>query len=130
MEQGIKRPRRATRVRDTAAAYGDDWPPPQPPPIGFRVTVSDRGRLVLPADVRDRLHIKDGDDVSLILEPDGVIRIFTPKVFASYWRGRFKGLGSPGRLASDELIAERRREAVREEREFRESMKRSARRRR
>ncbi len=130
MERGIKRSRPATRARETAPAYDDDWPPRHPMPIGFRVTIADRGRLVLPADVRERLNIKDGDDVSLILEPDGVIRIFTPRVFASYWRGRFKGLGTRGRLGSDELIAERRREAAKEEREFRESMKRAARKRR
>jgi AbrB family looped-hinge helix DNA binding protein len=100
-------------------------PPRQPVPIGFRVTIADRGRLVLPSEVRERLNIKDGDDVSLLLEPDGVIRIFTINVYLSYWRGRFKDLGDPRRRWSDELIAERRREAAKEEREFRASMKRA-----
>src|SRR5256885_12342608 len=70
-----KSTRRPSRVRETAPADGRE--PGRPEPMGFSVTVTDRGRLVLPAEVRDRLGIADGDSLTLVLEPDGTIRLLT-----------------------------------------------------
>src|SRR5438876_8855751 len=103
--------KRATRVRETAESYGDA---PKPEPVGFRVTIADRGRMVLPAEVRERLKIKDGDWLTLILEPDGVIKMLTGRVwtdtFLKIMRHAARHIPR-GRRVSDELIAERRREA-------------------
>jgi AbrB family looped-hinge helix DNA binding protein len=119
MKYGAKRSRLPNRVRETAPKYGDEEPRPQPK--GFRVTVSDRGRMVLPAEVRETLKIKDGDWLTLILEPDGVIRMLTGAVYARSLRGMFKHLRKPGEpLWSDQLIAERRAEAAKEERDVQE----------
>ena len=38
------------------------------------VTVDDRGRVTLPKAVRERLHIDEGDDLTLAIE-DGEIRL-------------------------------------------------------
>jgi AbrB family looped-hinge helix DNA binding protein len=110
---------RTAGVRETTAAYG--VPPDRsggPQALGFKVTVADRGRMVLPAEVRERLKIGAGDWLTLILEPDGVIRMLTGEVYARNLRGVFKHL-APGRSLVDELITERRREAAKEEKEFR-----------
>ena len=116
----IKR-RRPSRVRETSPEYAE---PATEQPMGFKVTVTDRGRMVLPAAVRERLHIKDGDWLTLVLEPNGEIRMLTGAVYASRLRGMFKHLGKPGHSMADELIAERRRDAAMEERETREMLAR------
>jgi len=113
------RKERPSRVRETSPVYGE---PAQEQPVGFRVTIADRGRMVLPAEVRERLKIKDGDWLTLVLEPDGVIKMLTGRVwtdtFLKIMRHAARHIPRSRRL-SDELIAERRREAAKEEREFR-----------
>jgi len=116
---------RPNRVRETAPAYRAD----QPQPAGFQVVVADRGRIVLPAEVRERLEIHDGDRLWLVIDPDGTMRIQTRRVIIHSMVGMFKHL-SPERNAVDELIAERRREAEMEERDTRELLARARRRRR
>lgn len=120
MKYETKPSRGANRARETAPAYGDTLSQP----MGFRVTVSDRGRIVLPAEVRERLQIKDGDWLTLVLEPNGTIKMLTGAVYARSLRGMFKHLGRPGQSMVDELIAERRREAAMEEREIQEFLAR------
>jgi AbrB family looped-hinge helix DNA binding protein len=112
---------RPSIARETAPAYGAAEPPQ---PLGFRVTVNGRGRMVLPAKVRERLAIKDGDWLTLILEPDGVIKMLTGHVWTDTFLTMMRHAARhipPGRRLSDELIAERRREAAKEEREFRKT---------
>src|SRR4051812_10803476 len=106
----IKR-ERPSRVRETAPVYGaaDDEPAIDVPPLAVSVTVAERGRLVLPAEVRERLHIRDGDRLALVVDADGTIRLQTGDVLARSLLGAYKHL-SPGRRAGDELIKERRRE--------------------
>jgi AbrB family looped-hinge helix DNA binding protein len=108
---------RPGRVRETAPAYGEDKTGAAP--AAYAVTMADRGRLVLPAEVRERLKIKEGDRLTLRVDPDGTLRLQTAEVFAHSLVGMFKHL-APGRILSDELIAERRREAAIEDRKDRE----------
>jgi AbrB family looped-hinge helix DNA binding protein len=109
---------RPSRVRETSPAYGEPARGPEQP-LGFKVTIADRGRMVLPVEVRERLKIKDGDWLTLVLEPNGEIRMLTGAVYASRLRGMFKHLGKPGHSMADDLIAERRRDAAMEQREIR-----------
>ena len=111
------KPARPSRVREASPAYGQ--PEPQTAPHAYTVTVADRGRLVLPAEVRERLKIKEGDRLTFRIEPDGTLMIQTAEVYANSLVGMFKHL-APGRNLVDELIADRRREAAMEERETRE----------
>ena len=123
MTEEIRAARRPARARGTASAYTAE--PLASTPTGFAVTVADRGRLVLPAEVRERLRIKEGDTLTLVLEPNGVIRLLTGAVYARSLRGMFKRLATPGRSMVDDLIADRRREAAAEEREWRTATARS-----
>jgi AbrB family looped-hinge helix DNA binding protein len=112
-------------LKETALAYGS--PEASGPPEVFQLTVGERGRLVLPAEVREKLAIKDGDPIALVLEADGTMALKTRSVAIRGLRGMFKHLATPGRLASDELIAERRREVAMEERKSRALLRRHGR---
>ncbi|MBA4179491.1 MAG: AbrB family transcriptional regulator [Anaerolinea sp.] len=78
------------------------------------VRLSEGGRIVLPAKVRRALDLKCGDELLVIVD-DGEILLMTrmqgirraQRLLAPYLEGR-------GSLV-DELIAERRAEAAREE---------------
>ena len=112
---------RPSRAHEAAADYkpAADFQPLQVPGI-YHVTVTDRGRLVLPAEVRKRLKIRNGDRVAVSVEEDGTIEIETLDVAIRKMRGMFKHLAPKDHFASDDLIAERRRQARMEDREFRE----------
>lgn len=112
------KPERGLRVREAMPEYGA--PPEDPPLPVYHVAVAERGRLVLPLEIREKLKIKDGDRISLTLEDDGRVTLQTFDVALRRLRGMFKHLARPGRLESDELIKERRREARREDRKFKE----------
>ena len=95
-------------------------------PAAYTVSVAERGRLVLPAEVRRRLNIRQGDQLALLLQDDGTVKLQTRAVVARNLRGMYKHLAN-GRSVVDELIAQRRREAKMEEREIRESLVRARR---
>jgi len=115
MADEIKR-ERPSRARATAFAAEAGTDAEIGPALALSVTVAERGRLVLPAEVRERLHIHDGDRLALVVDADGTIRLQTANVLARSLLGAYKHL-SPGRRAVDELIRERRREAAMEERD-------------
>ncbi|OFW20443.1 MAG: hypothetical protein A3H97_20900 [Acidobacteria bacterium RIFCSPLOWO2_02_FULL_65_29] len=73
---------------------------------------------MLPAEIRGRLKIRDGDRVAVRVEDDGTVSVRTRDVAIKRLRGMFKHLATPGQLASDRLIAERRREARMDDRRF------------
>lgn len=79
-----------------------------------QVTVGDRGRLVLPASVRSALGITTGTRLLLNTESDGSLRLLPYRTVADRGRGLFSDLAKDGSLV-DELIAERRAEAEREQ---------------
>ena len=112
------KPDRPGRVREASPAYETS-----PLPAAYAVTMADRGRLVLPAEVRERLKIKGGDRLTLRVDPNGTITLQTAAAFAQSLHGMFKHL-SRGRSLVDELIADRRREAAMEDQKDREFMAR------
>jgi AbrB family looped-hinge helix DNA binding protein len=78
----------------------------------YAVQLDTRGRLVLPSQLRERLHLASGDRVLLTLESDDVVRLESIRDVARRVRGM---LHAPsGRRLSDELVAERRAEAKQE----------------
>jgi AbrB family looped-hinge helix DNA binding protein len=81
----------------------------------FEVVVGDRGRMVLPAAVRVRLGLGPGTRMLLSTEPDGSLRLKSYRVVAEQGRGLLAGLASAGGSLVDELLAERRGEAERED---------------
>ena len=82
-----------------------------------QVIVGDRGRVVLPSDVRSALGLTAGSRMLLSTERDGSLRLRPYRSVADHGRGMLAGLAPAGESMVDELLAERRREAAREDRE-------------
>jgi AbrB family looped-hinge helix DNA binding protein len=80
----------------------------------YAVTLGERGRLVLPAQLRRRLDLHPGDRLILTVEPEGGFRVVTARAQARRLLGLYRDL-APGRSLAGELIAERREEARRED---------------
>jgi AbrB family looped-hinge helix DNA binding protein len=73
----------------------------------FRVHLSDGGRLVLPAEIRKRLNLHEGDELHVTLQPDGSLRLLGARQVVRETRGLYRERAGNRSLA-DELIAERR----------------------
>ena len=82
----------------------------------FTVTLGERGRLVLPVRLRRQLGLQPGDRLVITVDTEGSFRAITARELAQRLRGFYRDL-APGRTLADELIAERRDEARREEAE-------------
>ena len=93
----------ARKVREAHAGYTPN----------YRVNLGERGRVVIPAEVRERLEWKDGERLILVVEDDGSVRLTPLRVMVDRWAGMYAHL-APGRSLADELIAERRADAARE----------------
>jgi len=78
-----------------------------------RTRISEKGRLVIPAALREALGIKVGDEVSLRIE-DNELRISTLKNRIERAQRHLQRFAKPGRLMSEELSAERREAAKHE----------------
>ena len=74
----------------------------------YQTTVGDRGRLVIPAELRDRAGLTEGTALTLIETPAGVVLLTRPQLQALV-RADLAGLDLVG-----ELLAERREEAAAE----------------
>jgi AbrB family looped-hinge helix DNA binding protein len=75
--------------------------------------IGEGGRVVIPAEFRRSLGIETGDQVVLVLE-EGSVRMLTPREAVRRAQALVRAYVPKGRSLSDELIAERRREAERE----------------
>jgi AbrB family looped-hinge helix DNA binding protein len=78
-----------------------------------RARIEGKGRVVIPASFRSALGLKVGDEIELRIE-DNEIRISTLQSRLTRSRERMRKFVKPGRLLSEELIAERRRAAMNE----------------
>lgn len=76
--------------------------------------MGDRGRVVLPAEVRASAGITQGTRMLLTTEADGSLRLRPYAAVADQSRGMLAPLAPIGGSFVDELIAERRAEAGRE----------------
>jgi AbrB family looped-hinge helix DNA binding protein len=82
--------------------------------IAEEVTFGDRGRVVLPSSVRSELGWTPGTRLLVTTESDGSLRMRPYRVVAEALRGILADV-APGESLVDELIAERRAEAARED---------------
>lgn len=71
-----------------------------------------RGRLVLPAELRRRLGLRAGDEVRISEQADGVLRVESARAAA---RTLIGSAGNPERSVIEELRAERRAQAAAED---------------
>ena len=78
------------------------------------LTLGARGRLVLPAEVRRLLALKEGDRILLTVGKDGRISLQSVSSAIDSLQGMFRHLNAGGSMA-DELIRDRREEVRREE---------------
>jgi AbrB family looped-hinge helix DNA binding protein len=86
-------------------------------PVRAKTRLSANGRVVIPAAIRDQLGIKSGDTVLLEAE-DGVLRIESYPTRIARIQREFAQYIPLGVSLADELIAERREEARREQEEI------------
>jgi AbrB family looped-hinge helix DNA binding protein len=78
-----------------------------------RVRVDVAGRVVIPADLREHLGIRPGQELILVDEPNGMqLRTFAQAVRVA--QEAFAPYRVPGVSVVDELLQERREEAKRE----------------
>jgi AbrB family looped-hinge helix DNA binding protein len=71
------------------------------------------GRIVIPAEYREKLGMREGEEVTLTLDDFGV-RVSTARLALRHLQELAKTRVPKGKRVSDELIAERRAEARRE----------------
>ena len=77
------------------------------------VTIGERGRVVLPAAIRNQLGLTAGTRMLLTTEPDGSLRLRPYRAVADRHRGILAGRAKGSSV--DELLTERRREAAAED---------------
>lgn len=82
-------------------------------PTEQQVVVGDRGRIVLPAAIRDGLGLREGSRLLLRAESDGSLRLRPYRAVADGARGLLSGLGDGSMV--EELIVQRREAAAAEE---------------
>jgi AbrB family looped-hinge helix DNA binding protein len=75
----------------------------------IKTKIAEGGRVVIPAEYRQALGLKIGDEVIIRLE-EGALRIFTPDQAIAYAQELLRPYLPQGRSLSDELIRERRLE--------------------
>jgi len=99
--------------------------------MSARVVLKANGRIVIPAAIREQMGFSPGDTLLLEVE-DGVLRVESFDARLVRIQDELIQLAGPERMLSDELIAERRAEAWREqveanrEREAMQAQKRKA----
>ena len=86
--------------------------------IEARTRINENGRIVIPAEIRQKMNLKPGDSLLMNLDQDGVLRIESHMARIRRIQDELKKYGKPGVLMSDELIADRRQEARREMEEW------------
>lgn len=75
-----------------------------------KVRVGKGGRLVIPADYRKALGLREGDEVMVQLTDDG-LRVFAGRQAVHYAQEVVRRYVAADRSLADELIRERRQEA-------------------
>lgn len=85
-----------------------------PLPADVRLTVNENGRVVIPLEFRRALGVRAGDEVILSWKDDE-IRITTMQRRIERAQRHVRKYVKPGVSLVDELIADRKREAARDE---------------
>ncbi len=80
----------------------------------YSVNLDEQGRLDLPSQLRQRLNLHTGDRLIVTVDDEGGFRVVPARELARRLRGMYRDR-YPGRSLVDELIAERREEARRED---------------
>lgn len=84
------------------------------PAMRYTSKVDSAGRVVIPAGIREKFGVKPGDAVTITATPSGRITVEPRLAVLKEAQDYFQGLAPESELWSEELVAERRREARRE----------------
>ncbi len=87
-----------------------------------KLRLSSNGRIVIPAEIRQELGLRAGENVYLDVD-DGALRVESYAARLRRVQNELAQYVKPGSLLSDELIAERREEARREMEEFQRDLR-------
>jgi AbrB family looped-hinge helix DNA binding protein len=85
--------------------------------IERQIVVGDRGRVVLPSEVRLELGLKPGSKLLLSTEKDGSLWLRPYRSVADQNRGMLIGVAPVSESMVEELLAERYQEGKREDNE-------------
>ena len=96
-----------------------DKPQPNCQHKPYKVRLASGGRIVIPAEVRQLLGVKDGEELLLTQDESG-FRLTTYQRAIRQAQSLFATMKTDGESIVDEHLRERREEVAREEREFRE----------
>ncbi len=80
----------------------------------YTTTVGERGRVVLPARLRQELNLRPGDRLVLTRDAAGGFTAMPARALAGRLRGLYRDF-APGCSLAEELATERRDEARRDE---------------
>ena len=101
-------------AEEKEAGAGKAEGPVEPGSVDFRaLNISGDGTLVLPADIRRAMAL-DADGRVTVQVRDGELTVISPMAAVRRLQKKARELVPGDRLVSDELVAERRAEAVRE----------------
>jgi len=81
---------------------------------GYQAQLGARGRLVLPAELRARHGWREGEQLRLIEDEDGTVRLLSAREAVRQIRGMYAHLVPPGVSIVDQFIADRHVEAASE----------------
>lgn len=79
----------------------------------YTVEVDSNGHVTLPAELREQIGVKEGDNLIVTLKPDNTVELVSVREVIRRTQGIYADV-APGRSLADELIAERKLEAARE----------------
>jgi AbrB family transcriptional regulator (stage V sporulation protein T) len=82
----------------------------------IRVRIAAGGRVVIPADIRQGLGVKEGDELLITRDGDG-IRMTTVQQAVKEVQAFFGQFKKPGESMVDDFLGSRREEAAKEKRE-------------
>lgn len=82
--------------------------------VRYTAKVDKAGRVLIPAEIREEAHLQPGASVTIIAGPSGRIVLEPTLAVLHEAQEYFLSLGPADELWSDEVLAERRREARRE----------------
>ncbi len=84
--------------------------------LHFTLEIGFKGRVTLPAELRKRANLKDGDKLVITLKENHQLELKSGQAVAKHGRGILHDMlpETKGKKLVDELLAERRKEAKRE----------------
>lgn len=85
--------------------------------LPYKIRVAAGGRIVIPAEVRQELGIKEGEDILLAKGQDGY-RLTTYREAIRRAQDLFSRTKKPDEMVVDEFLRERHDEAGKEDRDF------------